>query len=197
MVQISDFGDSAVAGHHLQAIFNQHKASVDFRLIDVGRSFNTIIWRDGRVAYVTRHRLEILQLSHTWATDFRRNNVMSKAIPSGTLMAHVESERRYFTADFNAAPYLMEASLDHLKSLIETGFRQNKDGDLLMDALLHEDELGSASPSRFLKQMGLLIEIGTDQVYWSVQLDRYQTMEWARAHRPDFALLISQGVVPA
>lgn len=45
------------------------KTNVDFRLVSVG-SKNTIVWKDGRSERVTDRKLEKLQKSNSWTTDF-------------------------------------------------------------------------------------------------------------------------------
>lgn len=46
------------------------KAAVDFRITSHCGSKAEIVWRDGRVEYVTRRRMEKLEALHTWACDF-------------------------------------------------------------------------------------------------------------------------------
>jgi hypothetical protein len=61
--------DAQPMGIYKPTAVDAQKASVDFRLTDVGRK-NRIVWRTGEVDYVTPKALEALQAVHSWATDF-------------------------------------------------------------------------------------------------------------------------------
>ena len=57
-------------GEYKPTGIDQLKASVDFRLTEVYRKNNRIVWSDGRSELVTDRKLASLQAAHTWTTDF-------------------------------------------------------------------------------------------------------------------------------
>lgn len=48
---------------------DEQKKSADFRIIYTGKK-HTIQWNSGLVEHVTDRKLEKLQASHSWATDY-------------------------------------------------------------------------------------------------------------------------------
>ena len=56
-------------GEYKPTEIDSAKKSAYFRLVSAGGK-NKIIWQDGRAESVTDAKLEMLQNSYTWATDF-------------------------------------------------------------------------------------------------------------------------------
>ena len=66
---ISKIKDAQPMGEYKPTGIDTAKKAADFRLVAVSRK-NTIIWKDGRLEYVTDKQLERLQAKHSWASDF-------------------------------------------------------------------------------------------------------------------------------
>jgi hypothetical protein len=116
------------------------------------------------------------------------------------LMATAIAERGGHRASFNVAPYLTapgetnllilaQAEADFLM-LAQAGWRQDKDGDILMDTLHLADGV-EPEVTAFLEKMSQMIASGVDEVYWRVEITPDAALAWLKAAHPDIAAKIA------
>lgn len=66
---ITQTGHAQKMGDYQPTAIDNRKKSVDFRLLQT--SPNVIAWNEsGHIETVTNRELRLLQIAHTWATDF-------------------------------------------------------------------------------------------------------------------------------
>lgn len=70
MMTITKTRSADISGQYTPTGVDADKGAADFRWTACLGRKNAITWKDGRAEIVTDRRLEQLQATHTWATDF-------------------------------------------------------------------------------------------------------------------------------